>query len=265
VKKLILILALCGSAWGQMAGVSATADISDKTAGTSITDSAVNNTAEAGNLVVCIVASDNIGTAAGDNNDHTSITDSTGSNTWTQAREFTNAGAAAAAATVSVWYSTLAAELTVTTASITANFNGSPTASALSCWEFTKGTGTVTLATGGQEVADDGADPSSLTISGLTSREHLFIRGVASEADSPGFTQTGSYSAFNARGTTGGGGASNMHVGGEFIIATATGHTSDPTVASADHASVFIALWVNDGAAPPTPTPRRRIYVSPGQ
>jgi hypothetical protein len=265
VKKLILILALCGSAWGQMAAVSEFADTQDKSAGTSIS-TGINATVEVGNLAVCVVASDNIGTSGADNNDHTTVEDTFGGNTWTQAREFTNAAAAGAGATVSVWWSVVATQLTLGGGTLTANFSGSPSASNIVCWEFTKGTGTVTLATGGQDEQVDGGDAGSMTISGLTSREYLFVRGIAVEADRPGFSaNTASYTAIIGIGTTGGGGASNMQALGEFIIATATGHTSDPTVgASADNASVFVALWVNDGAAPPTPTPRRRIYVSPG-
>ena len=227
----------------------------------SVTDpwspSPFSGTVSAGNLVVAIVAVDNIQTTDGNSNTVVGITDSTGSNTWTKAREFTNGqGGAAAGACVAIFYSVLTSSLSSSN-TVTVDFSGLPTnAAAITFWEFSKGAGTTISVNGSGDLANDGADPGNITISGLSSKQYLFVRGIAAEQSigSP-FTNTASYTAFVSNGTTGGGGASNMTVFGEWRILTGTGDSSDPSIsASSDCASTFVALSESGASAAVTGT-----------
>ena len=93
-----------------------------------------------------------------------------------------------------------------------------------------------------QDLANDGVDPGSMTISGLTSGEYLFVRSTASERDATTWTPTTNYTTSNCDTTTGGGSAANMNICGEFRVLTGTGDTSDPTGTAVDNASIFIAF-----------------------
>jgi len=215
----------------------------DKTAGTSVVMT-VSATAEAGNVVAVVVACNNNSTVDGDNGEVLSISDSAGGNTWEKAGEFTNGqGTAAAGATVSVWYSVLATQLTASTHTITANFVHSPAASAITAWEFTMSVGNAVSVTNGTDLANDGADPGSMNLT-PANEERLWVRGIAHEGPvADAFAKTAAYStAFTKDGTTGGGGATNMSVCGEFDIFTGTSNASDPTWTAVDHASVLVTL-----------------------
>lgn len=227
------------------------------TAGTSLTSAAVGNTVEVGNAHLILIALDNSGTGDGDNSEVTSVTDSA-SNTYTKLGEFTNGnGSAGAGATVSLWYSILTSQLTSGAGTVTANFS-SRTAVAMMGWEasFTAG-GVISVAGTLQTLANDAADPGSMTVGGLSSREYLWIRVIASESnDITALTVSGGFTTMNlSRANTGTDGTS-MIVRGEYIIATATTQTSDPTLYSKDHASLFIALQ-EDPAATGQPAMRR--------
>ena len=199
-------------AWGSLNTLGSN---QNKTAGTSIvfTTSAA---AEAGNVVVVIVAKDNTQTTDGNTSEVSSITDSAGGNTWTKAREFCNGqGATAGGATVSVWYSKLTNAIP-SGGTITANLANSITAKAISAWEFSIAAGaTISIAGTPQDLANDGADPGSMTIGGLSSREYLFIRGIAAETNSTtALTPTANFTAFSGNQTSGDGAATNMAVRG---------------------------------------------------
>lgn len=228
------------------------------TAGTSLTSGAVTNTVEAGNAHIIAIALDNTGTSDGDNGEVTSVTDSTGANTYNKLGEFTNAnGSAGAGATASLWYSILASQLTSGAGTVTCNFS-SRTAVAMMGWEasFTAG-GVISVAGTLRKLANDAADPGSMTVGGLSSREYLWIRVIASESnDITALTVSGGFTTMNlSRANTGTDGTS-MIVRGEYIIATATTQTSDPTLYSKDHASLFIALQ-EDPASTGQPAGRR--------
>jgi len=230
--------------------------VQDKTADASdvLTTTAA---AEAGNVVVLVVALDNLtGNPDADNGEVTSITDSAGGNTWTKAKEWTNAqGGAAAGATVSVWFSKLTNAI-ASGGTIPANFTGSPAAVAMSAWEFSIGAGNVVTVEGSAVLADDGIDLGNMSIGGLPNREYLFFRGIASETNNIGqITVTGGFIAISLNQTSGAGAASNMAVRGEFRIFTNDSEASNPFWVSADHASVFVALKeASDVVLPPRPT-----------
>jgi hypothetical protein len=215
----------------------------DKTAGASIamTTSAV---AAAGKLVIVLVALDNTQTTDGNTSEVSSISDSAGGNIWTKARGFCNGQAGAAAgATVSAWKSVLTNQI-ASGGTITANFANTVTASAVTADLFSIGAGNIVVVEGTPaDLANDAADPGSQTLSSLTSREYLFIRAIAAESSTAtDITATTNYTKFAPNTTAGSSSATNMGVRGESRILTGTGDSSDPTLFSADCASVYFAL-----------------------
>ena len=231
------------------ASVGTLGGISDISAGTSIVMT-TEAAAEAGNIVIVTVGKDNASSSDGNTSEVTSVTDSAG-NTYTKAREFCNSQAAAnAGATVAVYYSRLASQLDLG-GTITASFSDTRTASSIFAWEFT---GTAISVDGTPvDLANDGADAGSMALSGLTNAEHIFFRGIAVETGSViGITPTTSYTGHD--GPAGGVGAAGMATQGEFIIATATGHTSDPDSDDGDQAAVFIGFIEQAAGGTSTPT-----------
>lgn len=231
-----------------IASVGSLGSVGDTSAGTSIalTTSA---TAEAGNLVVVAVGKDNTATADSQTSEVSSITDSAGGNSWAKLGEYCNGeGAAAAGAVVSLWASILTNQI-ASGGTITANFSDSPASSAISAWEFTIGTGSTISVDSLQVLANDLADPGSMSISGLSSVERLYVRATAVERNTGTWTVTSSYTAMAIGLANTGTAATSMEVGGEFRILTGTGDTSDPTWAGADNASVYVAVL--ETAAPP--------------
>lgn len=227
-------------AWGGTSGVAV--GIADKTAGTSIVSSAFDANVTVGSVCIVVVAKNNAATADGETSEVTSVTDTKG-NTYTKLKEFCNSqGAADAGATVSVWYSQVATQLT-TSDTCTANFSASTAASAIMARGFTATSGATITMEGSATLANDGADPGSMTLSGLASREYLFIRAIAYEGVVTTGTNTTDYVPVAATAaTSGGGGASNMGVWAEWRIFTGTGDTSNPTVSAVDSASVYVAI-----------------------
>lgn len=198
--------------------------------------------AEVGNVVLLIIAKDNAASADGNTSEVTGVADDAG-NTWAKLREFCNAqGGAAAGATVSIWYSVVVNGITGGDI-IEATFSGSITSKAMIGWEFTVSASAVITVEGSADLANDAADPGSMAISSLASREYLFVRGIATESnDATLITVTSSYTTFGRTVANTGTSATSMGIRGEFRILTGTGDTSDPTLFSADHASTYIAL-----------------------
>jgi hypothetical protein len=195
----------------------------------------------AGEIIVLCLATDNIETGDGNTNNHQSISNTSGA-TWEKIYEFTNGqGAAAAGATVSAWR-TVAPGSSISTNVI--NFSGSITAKAYIAARFAIGSGNlVGMPATPATRADDGVDPGSMTLSGLTSAEYLWMRVISGETSSTSqITATTGWSVWNFNQTSGGGSASNIAVRAEYRIATSSSETSDPTWTSADHASILFAL-----------------------
>ncbi|RJQ37767.1 hypothetical protein C4552_00010 [Candidatus Parcubacteria bacterium] len=201
---------------------------------------------DAGNIGLMIIGFDNTGTTDADHSEVESVTDTAG-NTYTKLREFTNGnGSAGAGATVSVWFTKASANLPATgTATIT--FANTITSKAATFWEFTVAAGnTIQVATGGAtDLAEDAdANPGAMTLSGLTSKEYLFVRATAIEARNNEMPATANYTEFTLATADTSNANTSMHADGEFRILTATGDTSDPgdIGASRDHAHVYLAL-----------------------
>lgn len=215
-----------------------------------------------GNVGVCVFSTDNVGTASGDNDDHTDVSDSVG-NSWTQRAEMTNAGNANASVTVSLW-TTEAAFILDGTDTITFTVVSAVAAKAAMCREFTVGAGNVVSVVGAVATDEtDNGQVASLASTTVASAEYLFFRGIGYEgdADTTGLTATASpvFTSCGVTSTDGGGEASNIGVSCEWIIATATTETSDPTLtgdATVDNATVFPNLKED---VAPTTNPRAII------
>lgn len=200
-------------------------------------------TLEKTNLGVFILAVDNNQTTDGDEGAVSSVSDNAG-NTWLKAVEFTNGqGAAQGGATCSFWYKMPNVGVQLTSGgTITANFTNASSRDAATAfaWEYTIiADGTVAVA-GTNTLADDAADPSSLDLT--TSNEALLrIRGIASELNSTtNLTNTTNWTVMTVQRSSNT--AAAQSVRGEFRIVTATNAASNPTLASADHASVYVAF-----------------------
>ena len=217
-----------------------------------------------GNVGVCVFSTDNVGTSSGDNNDHTGVSDSVGNN-WTQRAEMTNAANSNASVTVSLWTTEATAVLDGTD-TITFTVVSNVIAKAAMCREFTVGASNVVSVVGAVATSEtDGADVPSLASTAVTSAEYLFFRGIGYEgdADTTGLTATVSpaFTSCGVTGTDGGGEAGNIGVSCEWIIATATTQTSDPTLTgdtTVDNATVFPNLKEDTA---PEPSGRRKSVI----
>jgi hypothetical protein len=224
-------------------------------------------TTSAGNVIVLAIAKDNTNTTDGNFNEVTSVTDPTGQNTWTKAREFTNGqGGAAAGITVAVFFTVVVSP----PSSATINFSAAITAKAASAWQFTIAAGSSVSVAAGTNLARDGTTEGSMTLSGLANREYLWFRGAAAEDNtSSSWSPTTGYTAITRVGTSGSGFASNATIAGEFIIFTGTSQTSSPTNdTNSDRASVFLALQEDPSlsrvAAFGPPCPPAFLFAPPG-
>lgn len=203
--------------------------------------------AEAGNVVVCVAAKDESGNGTGDgtgNAQFTSIADSDAVNTWIEAYEWCNMQTSTAAngACVAVYYTKVAD--TIETSDVITLTHTSVTAKAMSCWEFSASSSPLSIATtsGANGLANDAADPGSMTLASGVAAEHLFIRASACEQTGSTWTVDSDYTAFTAV-ANGGTTTSAMAIGAEFRIANeSTSAASDPTFQSADCASAMIGL-----------------------
>ncbi len=195
-----------------------------------------------GDVVIVLIAADNTSTTDGDNGEVSSVTDSKG-NTYTKAREFTNGqGAAAAGATVSVWFSKLTTALVQSTDTVSGNFGTARIAKAISLLTATVGAGVTVSVAAGTDLANDAADPGSMDLT-PPNVEHLWIRATALERAVAAWTKTVAYELnATAEGTTGGGAASNINICGEVDRLTGTTNASNPTATAVDCASVLVAL-----------------------
>lgn len=210
---------------------------------TSTTLTTGGTTISAGELLVIVVAVDNNATTDGDEGAVTSVT--AGVNNLTKAAEFTNGqGAAQAGATCSVWYSIIG---TTTTSNVVANFSNSTSRdkSVISGWRYTVTNSPLTLTT--NTLAVDGGQPGSLDAT-TTNTECLRIRAIAGETNSTtALTATSGWTSWDAGNgvgwaSTGGGAAANIALRVEHRIVTGTNDASNPSYASVDHASVYVAF-----------------------
>ena len=202
--------------------------------------------ATAGSLAVLLIATDNL-TANTASNDVLGVTDSV-NNRWFKVGEFSDGSAAAAGATISMFYCRPSTSI-LTTSSITASFNASITAKAASGWVFTQTVvNPYTLSTAVTQ--SQGTSPGAVSLSNLTggTGNYLFFRGIAVEDTTTNLlTVTTAFTQSSANGTSGGGGATNMQVRGEFKIATTASLLSNPTISAATSNASFYAAFFEAG------------------
>jgi hypothetical protein len=227
--------------------------------GTTLLLAGTLSTIEAGNVAMVLIAADNTGTTDADHSQVSSIADSVGGNTWTKIEEYTNGqGSAGTGVTVSLWQSRLTNAIT-STDDITVTFGGAITDKCGEVWEFTVG-GALTEAAAAVPNATDGSNGfGSVQFSGLASASRLYLRALAKEVNpaATAFTASAGFTAMP--GTRSRNNAAAVCIRGEFIIATSTGQTSNPTFAIAgDTAGVFVALTDVPAASG---NRRRRFFV----
>lgn len=204
-------------------------------------------TLEAGNLAMLTISADNVavGTSPVAEFGHkisnvSSVTD-TGGNVWHKLGEVAGTQAAAAGQAVCLYYSIITTQLT-TSSTVTVTFGQAIAAKAASGWEFTI-SGSALAVERIRFRATAAADPPSMTLDDLPSRQYLFFRARASETDSTAWTPTTNYTGItNATADAGAAGVGST-ANGEFRIVTATTETSDPTKSAVDGADIFIAMW----------------------
>lgn len=248
MKKILLILFLFPLFTnGQLAAIANSNSGQQKAANSTMPLGASStSTAVASNvLVVVTVAFDNTGGTDGDNAEVVSIISSDPGNiTLVKAKEFTNGqGGAASGSTVSVWYGVTTGALSGA-GGYTVNFSNTVTAKAGMVRYFSKGASTSIGVFTSSDLANDGADAGSITLSSLTNQEYLFIRACAIESNAAtGTASTNFTNMATVTGTTGGGAAGNMWNQSEYRITTTTSQATDPTTGSADIASTMIAFY----------------------
>ena len=179
--------------------------ITSKISGTGLTLTCSNRALNAGEVGVLLIAGDNLTTVDAASSDHLTVTDSAGNN-WTKQYEYTNGDVAGDGCTISVWTTIAASTIPITTGTVSISFLAAITAKAATLESFSIQSGNSLVQVGLTALAEDAADASSLTISGLDLHEQLFLRAVASERNVGSFTPTTNYTAFTSAATSGGGG-----------------------------------------------------------
>lgn len=252
-------------AWAAVGGGSS----NDVTAGTSYSLWGVL-TAFTGEVLLLAVASDNVTTTDTNSNDHTGMSTTAGATvTWTKLYEYTNGqGGANSGVTVSLWAGVVVDDDAGTITNTTVTFSASLTKKAYAYERFTTSASAVVTEVGTRQVTavDGNANPGSLTLGSLSSREHLWFRGIGQETNSDtDMTATGSWTRFAggaAASTTGGGAAANIRCDIEWLISTATTATSAPTLgASCDNVSILVALDEDGSARVPRFTPYPQLLA----
>jgi hypothetical protein len=226
----------------------------NKTSQDSIIFTVGSTGAAAGALLLVLIGSDNIETSdTEDGTDIVSVTDSKG-NTYTKAKTFTNGeGAIRDGATVGIATSVLASEL-VLNDTITVTFSEAVTAKAMSVARVEIVAGKDVTVGGSAVRADDATDPGEISISGLTSREYLFVYGIAREGALIGITHDSDYDPFSSAGTGGGASNTNIALAGASRFLTGTGDAVDVTWGAADYAQALVAFYLDEPAAPAEPS-----------
>lgn len=204
-------------------------------------------TLEVGNLALLVIAADNVAAGTSPNSEFgfknsnvSSVTD-TGSNTWHKLGEVTGVQSSAGGAAVALYYSIITTQLT-TGSTVTVTFGSAIACKAASGWEYTIGGSNLAV----ERIRFRGtaaADPPSMTLDDLPSREYLIFRARATETNNTAFTNTTNYTAITNAVANTGTLLTSMAADGEFRIVTATTETSDPTKTAADGADIMIALW----------------------
>ena len=217
---------------------------------------------EAGNVALIAVGGNNVAATDGSgHNEVTSVTDSAGAVTWTKLGEYVNAeGGGPAGVTQAVFYRPRQGSELASASAITITLANSVTDWNASCWEFSCATDLTESAADVGNATDAAEGFGSAAFSGVSSVERLYFRGLVKEANvatTSQITPSAGFSAITAIRSRNH--ADSTCLRGEFIIATSTGETSNPTFAfSGDTAAVFVAL--HEGSVASTIPVKMNIY-----
>lgn len=197
--------------------------------------------AEVGRLLVAYCSKDNVSDGA--TNEVTSVTDSTGANTWTKAHEYSEgSGGSDAGVTTAAFFCKVASQIN-SGGTVTFNFSSSKSGQVGEVLKLTCDNSVEIDGTPQAEAVTNQTNPGSLALSGLSNVEHIYVRvrgGEQLDANKHDWTVTAGYTATTAVLDT----TQNMGMKAEYYIATGTGSTSNPGAASndCDASSVFFAL-----------------------
>lgn len=226
-------------AWG---GFTARGVTQNKTAGP-VTTLAPTQNLPVNAVMILVCVTDNINTAGGNSNTH-NVCD-TQRNQWVRAFEFTNAAAAAAGITLSVWVSWLSTQI-ATTDSVYLVTTGNTTAHAIGLFEASVASGRAPGIVAFAASQQDATSSPTVSISGLASQEYALLGVVAREADTAGtYVMDADYTERTKFGTTGGAAGVDVSAIIGTRIATLTGDTFAPTTLSvaADVVTGLVALY----------------------
>lgn len=209
---------------------------------------APTGTLSAGNIAVAVAVSDNVSTGGGQTQDHV-VADFKG-NSWQKIIEQSNAAAAGAGLTLSVWICRLTVPL-LTTDSVVFGIRAAATAKALALYEYSVAAGNVATFIAAAATEQDGTASPTVTLSGLADEQYAFLGVVAREEDNAGtYTADADFNDRAKFGTTGGGVGTNVScIVGDRIVSGA-GDTFNPANLSvaADVVSVLVAMKEVDAA-----------------
>jgi hypothetical protein len=199
----------------------------------------------AGKVAFAIIAKDNTSTVDGNNNEVTSVVDNQG-NIWEKQAEFTNGqGSAGTGATISLWKSKITTALSGAN-NLTFNFPSCTAKAVIACSFAVAAGNDLQLAAAPVTLAADAAGSQNLSISGLPSKQYLFIRLGAFEGplSGAGFgTSSGhTYASLGQLGTSGGSANTNMSLVTAYTIATATGSNASVQCGTVDQANLYLAF-----------------------
>lgn len=195
-----------------------------------------------GAVVVAVCLSDNLVNASATNN-HV-VADFLG-NRWTKIGERTNAAAAGAGITLSLWITRLTADLT-TTDVVVLGLTAAATAKAIGLYEYAVDADSTFVVAGIASSEQDGTQSPTVNLNGLANDQaYAFLGIVARENDTLNtYSQDSDYNDRTSFGTTGGTAATNVSAIVGDRLASLTGDTFAPTnlSASADVVTALIAL-----------------------
>lgn len=273
MKRIQITILICFFSWALIAwkvsafAVSGTGGNSTNKASAAITIQASLASQSSGNLLIVTIAYDNVTSTVGDDASVSQceiqlVSNSSVVQTLTKAviRNQTTS-ASAGHSTVAIYYCKLTQALTNGTHKLVVQTSPAAAAKAVMVRGFTFGSGNEIGFETPQVGGASGAAAPTLSYSGLTNREYLFVRADAREAEAltSGAVST-NYTIFSnaiQAGTTGGGGASNMSLQSEYRIVTGTSTSTAPNVAgNADIASALVAFYEYTVVAKP-----RRVTI----
>ena len=217
------------------------------TANTPQTIGTTSGSVVSGNLLIAILASDNLGAVTGRTNEHLALT--VGGQGLSKIDEHSNGGTGAATGvTCSVW--TVVPNAAIASgATVAATFSGAVAAKALTISQFTKDTGTfIDLASPADVLREavSAARPGEMIINAPgASRQILFVRGFAGETSTATQVSDTLGTYFTPITSTGGASDANIAARGSYRIATASSYGSGSVggIPVADWSSIGFALY----------------------